>query len=91
MAWQHCSTNLPRLQHDHALGVPSSITTTPNQVSTEVRTLDSDMQMLIYENYNQFIAALDAIQGIRAKTQVMEDGMHDLQARIGMSPWWSLP
>lgn len=53
------------------------------QVSTEVRTLDSDMQMLIYENYNQFIAALDAIQGIRAKTQVMGDSMHDLQSRIG--------
>ncbi len=63
--------------------VPPPPKNTLPQVSTEVRTLDSDMQMLIYENYNQFIAALDAIKGIRSKTQSMEDGMHELQQRIG--------
>jgi hypothetical protein len=33
-----------------------------NQLSTEVKALDGDMQMLVYENYNKFISATDTIR-----------------------------
>ena len=32
---------------------------------TEIRSLDSDMQTLVYENYNKFISATDTIRKVR--------------------------
>lgn len=32
---------------------------------TQIRALDSDMQTLVYENYNKFISATDTIRKVR--------------------------
>ena len=32
-----------------------------NQLNAEVKALDGDMQMLVYENYNKFISATDTM------------------------------
>ena len=32
---------------------------------TEIKSLDSDMQTLVYENYNKFISATDTIKKVR--------------------------
>jgi hypothetical protein len=31
----------------------------------EIRTLDSELQTLVYENYNKFISATDVIKDVR--------------------------
>jgi hypothetical protein len=33
----------------------------------EIKELESDMQMLVYENYNKFISATDTIQEMKNK------------------------
>ena len=32
---------------------------------TEIRSLDSEMQTLVYENYNKFISATDTIRKVK--------------------------
>lgn len=36
-----------------------------NKLIHEIKTLDSDMQMLVYENYNKFISATDTIRQMK--------------------------
>ena len=38
-----------------------------NELSLEIKELDSDMQMLVYENYNKFISATETIQDMKSK------------------------
>ncbi len=38
-----------------------------NELSLEIKELESDMQMLVYENYNKFISATDTIQEMKNK------------------------
>jgi vacuolar protein sorting-associated protein 51 len=40
------------------------------------RQLDSDMQMLVYENYNKFISATDMIRKMKDNVESMEDEMN---------------
>jgi hypothetical protein len=35
-----------------------------NEVVKEIRSLDSEMQTLVYENYNKFISATDTIRKV---------------------------
>ena len=35
-----------------------------NAMVSEIKSLDSDMQMLVYENYNKFISATDVIKNV---------------------------
>ena len=51
------------------------------------RSLDSDMQMLVYENYNKFITATDMIrkmkenvEGMEAEMQSLTSSMHSIRA-----------
>ncbi|CAN0049278.1 unnamed protein product, partial [Discosporangium mesarthrocarpum] len=44
----------------------------------EVKKLDSDMQMLVYENYNKFISATDTIRKMARNVEGMEKEMADL-------------
>jgi len=37
------------------------------QLTQQVKTLDSDMQTLVYENYNKFISATDTIRKMKSK------------------------
>ena len=38
----------------------------------EIKSLDSDMQMLVYENYNKFISATDTIRQMKQRVEEME-------------------
>lgn len=40
------------------------------------RSLDSDMQMLVYENYNKFISATDMIRKMKDNVDSMEEEMN---------------
>eukprot|EP00736_Rhodelphis_marinus_P010941 Rmarinus@m.17249 len=53
-----------------------------SQLSNEVKTLDSDMQMLVYENYNKFISATDTIRSMKTSVEGMEDEMHRLSESV---------
>lgn len=38
---------------------------TETRLGKEIRSLDSEMQTLVYENYNKFIAATDTVRNVR--------------------------
>ena len=44
----------------------------------ETQSLDSEMQTLVYENYNKFILATDTIRQMKSDFQTMEDEMEKL-------------
>ena len=48
----------------------------------EVKSLDSDMRELVYENYNKFIAATDTIRKMRGDVASMEQEMEKLTATM---------
>ena len=48
----------------------------------EIKILDSDLQMLVYENYTKFIKATDTIGRMRDDVDGMEDEMQSLAATI---------
>ena len=41
-----------------------------NAMVSEIKSLDSDMQMLVYENYNKFISATDTIRKMKDRVEV---------------------
>jgi len=49
---------------------------------TEIKSLDSDMQMLVYTNYNKFISATDTIRAMKHKVEGMEDQMNQLASNM---------
>jgi len=49
-----------------------------NELCTEIKTLDSDMQTLVYENYSKFISATDTIRSVKTNVDEMEKEMQDL-------------
>lgn len=53
-----------------------------NELSTEIKELDSDMQMLVYENYNKFISATETIQDMKRKVDGMEGEMGRLSTAV---------
>ena len=54
-------------------------------MSTEIKSLDSDMQMLVYENYNKFISATDTIRTMKSNVDNMDTRMYTLKQVIGES------
>uniref|UniRef100_UPI00358F659C vacuolar protein sorting-associated protein 51 homolog n=1 Tax=Myxine glutinosa TaxID=7769 RepID=UPI00358F659C len=48
----------------------------------KIRLLDSDMQTLVYENYNKFISATDTIRKMKNDFKKMEDEMESLAANM---------
>lgn len=53
---------------------------TEERLALQVRTLDSTMQTLVYENYSRFIDATDAIRSIGVNVQANEKGLERLTA-----------
>ena len=41
-------------------------------MASEIKSLDSDMQMLVYENYSKFITATDTIRRMKSNVEGME-------------------
>jgi hypothetical protein len=54
-----------------------------HQMIAAKRTLDSDMQMLVYENYNKFIGATDMIRQMKTNVEGMKGEMAQLEATMG--------
>jgi hypothetical protein len=51
-------------------------------LACQVRTLDSSMQTLVYENYSRFIEATDAVKSIGVNVQAHASGLTQLQERM---------
>eukprot|EP00055_Hartaetosiga_balthica_P012913 m.64233 g.64233 ORF g.64233 m.64233 type:complete len:906 (-) comp8107_c0_seq1:1436-4153(-) len=51
-------------------------------MNREVKSLESDMQTLVYENYNKFISATDTIRHMKDKVDSMEEEMEKLQKHM---------
>eukprot|EP00908_Phaeocystis_cordata_P021444 Transcript_3797.p1 GENE.Transcript_3797~~Transcript_3797.p1 ORF type:complete len:780 (-),score=452.24 Transcript_3797:188-2527(-) len=49
---------------------------------SEIKSLDSDMQMLVYENYNKFISATDTIRKMKNRVEEMETQMGQLEGTM---------
>lgn len=52
-------------------------------LQTEIASLDSDMQLLVYENYSKFITATDTVKAMKCNVERMDSRMTDLQSLIG--------
>lgn len=53
-----------------------------NKMTEMKRRLDSDMQMLVYENYNKFISATDMIRQMKDNVESMEEEMNKLEKNV---------
>ncbi|KAI9099023.1 hypothetical protein K1719_024790 [Acacia pycnantha] len=51
-------------------------------LAAEIKNLDTDLQMLVYENYNKFICATDAIKRMKSNISGMEANMEHLLEKI---------
>ncbi|XP_050379239.1 vacuolar protein sorting-associated protein 51 homolog [Argentina anserina] len=52
------------------------------QMAAEIKNLDTDLQMLVYENYNKFISATDTIKQMKSNIVGMEANMEQLLDKI---------
>ncbi|KAK7379043.1 hypothetical protein VNO80_04495 [Phaseolus coccineus] len=52
------------------------------EMVAEIKNLDTDLQMLVYENYNKFICATDTIKRMKSNILGMEENMEQLLERI---------
>jgi hypothetical protein len=50
----------------------SELLTRDDKLIREIKELDTNMQMLVYENYNKFISATDSIRKMRSNVATME-------------------
>ncbi|KAE9024157.1 hypothetical protein PF010_g3887 [Phytophthora fragariae] len=51
----------------------NDLLTTDDQLIREIKELDTNMQMLVYENYNKFISATDTIRKMKNNVASMEE------------------
>lgn len=61
-----------------------ALLSTHGDLCKEIKALDSDMQMLVYENYNKFISATDTIRTMKKNVDGMGSNMEDLRSIIGI-------
>ncbi|CAN8308731.1 unnamed protein product [Cochlearia groenlandica] len=52
------------------------------QMAAEIKNLDTDLQMLVYENYNKFVSATDTIKRMKSNIFGMEGNMDQLLHKI---------
>lgn len=52
-------------------------------MAREIKALDSDMQQLVYENYNKFISATDTIRAMKGQVDGMSNDMERVQGVMG--------
>ncbi|XP_052187508.1 vacuolar protein sorting-associated protein 51 homolog [Diospyros lotus] len=52
------------------------------EMAAEIKNLDTDLQMLVYENYNKFISATDTIKRMKTNIVGMESNMEQLLEKI---------
>lgn len=52
-------------------------------MAREIKQLDSDMQQLVYENYNKFISATDTIRAMKSQVDTVSNDMDKLKSVMG--------
>ncbi|GMP87490.1 hypothetical protein CsSME_00039840 [Camellia sinensis var. sinensis] len=52
------------------------------EMAAEIKNLDTDLQMLVYENYNKFISATDTIKRMKNNIVGMESNTEQLHEKI---------
>ncbi|RWR94284.1 vacuolar protein sorting-associated protein 51 [Cinnamomum micranthum f. kanehirae] len=52
------------------------------EMAAEIKNLDTDLQMLVYENYNKFVSATDTIKRMKNNIGGMESNMEQLLEKI---------
>jgi hypothetical protein len=53
-----------------------------NQINSEIRSLDGDLQTMVYENYNKFIAATDIVKNIKNNMKDLDVELEALKDSI---------
>lgn len=53
-----------------------------NNLTSEIKALDGNMQTLVYENYNKFISATDTIRSMKTHVESMEEEMKRLETSM---------
>ena len=53
-------------------------------LSKDIKTLESDLQQLVYENYSKFISATDMIRAMKGRVDGSLPELHHLRAKMGM-------
>jgi DNA repair ATPase RecN len=53
-----------------------------NNLTSEIKSLDGNMQTLVYENYNKFISATDTIRSMKSHVESMESEMKHLEESL---------
>ena len=74
-----CDAYVERLVRETPL---DALQTRCAEMAGEIRSLDSDMQMLVYENYSKFIVATDTIRRMKSNVEGMEAKMEELRATV---------
>ncbi|TNN82773.1 Vacuolar protein sorting-associated protein 51 [Liparis tanakae] len=88
MSLDPCDINGPHFDHEvflNKLRRECSLAELMDQETCmvkQIRSLDSDMQTLVYENYNKFISATDTIRKMKNDFKKMEDEMDGLSANM---------
>ena len=59
-----------------------------SEVVREIHSLDSDMQTLVYENYNKFISATDTINKMRVDFRETVSRSYVFRLRIRLLPFF---
>ena len=61
-----------------------------SEVVREIHSLDSDMQTLVYENYNKFISATDTINKMRVDFRETVSRSYVFRLRIRLLPFFGV-
>jgi hypothetical protein len=58
------------------------VITLENDISAQMKSLDSEVQTLVYENYNKFIGATDTVRKMKSQVDSMTDTMKSLAGEL---------
>uniref|UniRef100_H2YB87 Vacuolar protein sorting-associated protein 51 homolog n=1 Tax=Ciona savignyi TaxID=51511 RepID=H2YB87_CIOSA len=75
----HAENYLRKIKQEKSL---SELMDAENDMAKQIRTLDSEMQTLVYENYNKFISATDTIRNMKRDFRQMETEMEKLTSNM---------
>lgn len=55
---------------------------TNSEMTNEIKSLDSDMQMLVYENYSKFISATETIKRMKTNVEAMDEDVETVKSNM---------
>lgn len=62
----------------------SDLVSFTDDLRKEVKQLDSEMQMMVYDNYSKFIDATDTIRQMKTDVEMMEGEMNNLNSKMNL-------